>query len=202
MNESKDEYYKRMCRLALEKRKKYSLSTKDISLSSIRKIYRSEGIQIDSWPRRLRKVKAAYFNDEDGCSVLLDMNLPEEPRLFAMIHELKHHYEDQGNLRCFCDDVYDSSPLIEIGAEVFAAEFIFPDDEFREYVPQFYRDDFLRPEDMVRMKYHCPARVSYQYLQKKLTRLGYITAGQFANVQFQKLHETLYGSHHYHKRQR
>ncbi len=101
MSESSNAYYRRMRQLAGEKREMLSLSTADITLSRIRQIYRSEGIVIDKCPRRLRKVKAAYFNDDNGCSVLLNMSLPEEPRLFAMIHELKHHYEDRQRLQCF-----------------------------------------------------------------------------------------------------
>ena len=120
MSETSDAYYKRMRRLAQKKRSEYTLSTPDICLSRVRSIYKTEGITIDKWPTRFRKLKAAYFNDESGCSVLLNMDLPEEPRLFAMIHELKHHYEDQHLLKCVCIEVYDSSPVIEIGAEVFA----------------------------------------------------------------------------------
>lgn len=200
MNETPSAYYARMRRLANIKRLSYGLTTVDVTLSRIRAIYKTEGITIDPCPRRLCKLKAAYFNDADGCSVLLNMKLPEEPRLFAMIHELKHHYEDQKLLGYACHDVNDASPVIEIGAEVFAAEFIFPDEELRAYIPQYVRGKQIAPEDVVNMKYHCPARVSYQFLQKSLGRLGYIREGQFANVQFHKLHEHLYGSPHYHKR--
>lgn len=200
MSESPSAYYRRMRQLAGEKREKLSLSTPDITLSRIRKIYRAEGITIDKCSGRLRKVKAAYFCDQYGCSVLLNMRLPEIPRLFAMIHELKHHYEDRDQLRCFCQEVYDSSPIIEIGAEVFAAEFIFPEEEFRSYVTSFMKGKEILPEDVVHMKYHCPAKVSYQFFTKSLERLGFIRRGQFAGVQFHKLHEKLYGSHHYHWR--
>ena len=203
MSESPSAYYRIMRQLAGEKREMFSLSTPDITLSRIRQIYRSEGIVIDRCPRRLRKVKAAYFNDDNGCSVLLDMKLPDEPRLFAMIHELKHHYEDRHRLRCFCQEVdYDSGPVIEIGAEVFAAEFIFPQEEFQEYVSPFITGKGIVPEDVVRMKYNCPARVSYQFLTKSLERLGYISKGKFARVKFHKLHAELYGSPHYHSRRR
>lgn len=192
-----------MRRLAREKRELYSLSTPDITLGRIRKIYQQEDIVIDSCPGTLLKLKAAYFHDQYGCSVLLNMKLPEAPRLFAMIHELKHHYEDRHRLQCFtCQDVYDSSPLIEIGAEVFAAEFIFPEEEFREHVSSFINGKKIAPEDVVHMKYHCPARVSYQFIIKSLERLRYISRGQFARVKFHKLHSAIYGSHHYHSRRR
>lgn len=203
MSESPSAYYRRMRQLAGEKRELLSLSTQDITLSKIRNIYRAEGIVIDRCPSPLRKLKAAYFNDEYGCTVLLNMKLPEAPRLFAMIHELKHHYEDRERLQCFtCQDVYDSSPIIEIGAEVFAAEFIFPEDEFRQHVAAFINGKEIVAEDVVHMHYYCPARVSYQFFTKSLERLGYISRGKFAGVQFHKLHEELYGSRHYHSRRR
>lgn len=202
MSESPSAYYRRMRQLADEKRNEYSLSTPDITLSLIRKIYKAEGITIDRCTGKLRKLKAAYFSDRYGCSVMLDMKLPEAPRLFAMIHELKHHYEDREQLRCFtCQDVdYDASPLIEIGAEVFAAEFLFPEEEFREFVGGFIPKGIVTPEAVVHMNYYSPAIISYQFLVKTLTRLGYIKKGQFVNVKFTKLHAELYGSPHYHGR--
>lgn len=197
---SRSAYYQQMRQLARQKREEYCLATSDISLSRLRQVYKQEGITIDRCPSRLRKLKAAYFNDADGCSVLLNMTLPEEPRLFAMVHELKHHYVDRDLLRCFCQEVYETSPFIEIGAEVFAAEFIFPEDEFREFVAGFGFGTTLTAEDVVRLKYHSPARVSYQFLQKRLEWLGLVTKGQFNSVRFHLLHEQIYGSPHYRQR--
>jgi len=193
-------YYKWMHQLAAEKRREHSLITTNINLSTIRKVYKTEGIIIDSCKGKLRKLKAAYFCDDDGCSVLLNMKLPKEPRLFAMLHELKHHYVDQDNLMCCCQEVYDSSPVIEIGAEVFAAEFIFPEEEFREYVSGFLQTSRVKAEDIVHMKYHSPAHVSYQFLQKTLERLKYIEKGEFKNIQFMNLHAQIYGKSYYRSR--
>lgn len=193
------EYYERMRYLAHEKRAEYSLSTRNICLSRLREIYRHEGIKIDPAPRRLRKLKAAYFNDEDGCSVLLNMNLPEEPRLFAMVHELKHHYEDSDKLHYFCQEVTSASPVVEIGAEVFAAEFIFPTTEFGQYLRSLDigAGSPITAEQIVRLKYHSPVPVSYQFLQKRLEWLRLIKHDQFRGVQFQKLYERIYGSRYY-----
>jgi Zn-dependent peptidase ImmA (M78 family) len=52
--------------------------------------------------------------------------VPEEPRLFALLHELKHHYRDRdaiGAGSLVCGD-YNANRRIEIGAEIFAAEFL------------------------------------------------------------------------------
>ena len=67
--------------------------------------------------------------DDGFCSVALQQKIPDEPKLFALIHELKHHYCDRAALGSgviHCGD-YDRNELIEKGAEVFAAEFIYPE---------------------------------------------------------------------------
>lgn len=35
---------------------------------------------------------------DDHCSVAIRNSLPDEPKLFALIHELKHHYRDRNLL--------------------------------------------------------------------------------------------------------
>jgi len=190
----RSDYYREMRWLAHEKRVEYGIATRDITLSRIRQIYKQEHIQIDRCPRRLSKLKAAYFCDEGDCSILLNMSLPEEPRLFAMVHELKHHYRDQDRLLCHCSEVNDDSPMIEIGAEVFAAEFIFPEGEFEQYVELAGCSDHIQAEDIVRLKYYSPAIVSYQFVLKRLEWLQLIPKGQFQNTRFSKLHEQLFGS--------
>jgi len=51
-----------------------------------------------------------------------------------LVHELKHHYVDQkaiedGKIKC---GDYNAHEVIEKGAEVFAAEFIYPEQEMRQ----------------------------------------------------------------------
>lgn len=36
---------------------------------------------------------------DDYYSVVVQANLPDEPKHFALIHELKHHYTDQEIIR-------------------------------------------------------------------------------------------------------
>ncbi len=194
---SASEYYNMMRLLAHEKRADYGLTTSDVRLSSVREIYKQEGIHIDRCPGKLRKLKAAYFNDGDGCSILLNMKLPEEPRLFAMVHELKHHYIDQAQLACFCHDVTSRSPIIEIGAEVFSAEFIFPEAEFAAFVEELGIAKPVTAEEVVLIKYHSPVPVSYQFIQKRLEWLHLVIPNQFRNVHFQKLHAQQFGSSYY-----
>jgi Zn-dependent peptidase ImmA (M78 family) len=121
-------------------------------------------------------------------------SLPYEPRLFSLVHELKHHYCDQELLGAgvvHCGD-YDANELIEKGAEVFAAEFIYPQAEFAEDLQQ-HGITVNQASDIVLIKRSCKAKVSYHFIRKRLERLKLISPGQFDGVQFKKLEEQLYG---------
>jgi len=92
-----------------------------------------------------------------------------------------------------CGD-YNENQTIEIGAEVFAAEFIYPESEFLECVRTLGIElAMCSPEDVVRLKRECGACISYQFLRKRLVRLGFASAAAFDKIQFQKLEEKLYG---------
>lgn len=190
-------YYQEMLQLAHEKRTLYALTTPTINLAKVGRIYKQEGIELDLWSHRLRHLKAAYYNDPYGCSVLVNRMLPRAPRLFAQVHELKHHYKDRDVLGLSCVEVTDESSMREIGAEVFAAEFIFPEEEFLQYVKDAGITTTPSAEDVVNLMYYSPAIISYQFILKRLERLMLIQKGYFKNIHFQKLHTRIYGSPHF-----
>ncbi len=197
---SRSAYYEELKRLAREKRTEYCVDTAAFGLSDLRVIYKQEGIRIDHWPLP-RKVKALYMCEDGDCSVALQPTLPYEPKLFALVHELKHHYRDREALGAgviHCGD-YDANELIEKGAEVFAAEFIYPEAEFAQDLESL--DVTVRQaSDVVEIKRNCKAKVSYHFIRKRLERLGHITAGQFDGVQFQKLEDKIHGVPFYRRR--
>ena len=131
----------------------------------------------------------------DGdCTVAIQKSLPDEPKLFALVHELKHHYRDRealGSGVIHCGD-YNANELIEKGAEVFAAEFIYPEAEFAEDV-RVRGVTMWTAENVVHLKRGCKAKVSYRFICKRLERLGLITVGHFYGVQFQKLEDQIFG---------
>ena len=178
----RSEYYAVMKALAAEKRAVYNVTTQ-------------EGVTIDLWdvPARIR---GAYMCDDGDPSVLINRNLPKEPRVFAMVHELKHHYCDRraiANGQIKCGD-YNANEAIEIGAEIFAAEFIFPEAEFLRAVEnEGIEAGKCMAEDVVSLKHSCGAPVSYKFLRKRLEWFEIIEPKRFAKVQFQKLEEQLYG---------
>lgn len=186
--------YEQLKSLARQKRRQYGIETATLNLSKVRVIYKAEGITIDLWklPPRIR---AIYMCEDNDPSVAVNNTLPKEPRLFSMIHELKHHFVDKGLMedgKIQCGD-YNANHRIEVGAEIFAAEFIFPEQEFLTHVRTIGLPDEISANDIVRFKRECGAPVSYMFFQKRFELLGFITKGQFKGVQFKKLEEKLYG---------
>jgi hypothetical protein len=86
-------YYEDLKALARDKRAVYRVVTSAFGLREARKIYQSEGIRLDYWPLPY-KIKALYMCADGDCSVAVQRALPDEPKLFVLIHELKHHYCD------------------------------------------------------------------------------------------------------------
>jgi len=191
----RSEYYEAMKLLAANKRLEHGISTNMLGLQKIRDLYKKEGIAIDLW-QTSHRIRAVYMCDGGDPSVLVNRSLPKEPRLFAMVHELKHHYCDQkllknGQIRC---GDYNANELIEKAAEVFAAEFIYPSQEFLDCAESLgLKKGEVTPEEVVELKRACGAPISYKFLQKRLAWFGFINPDEFAKVQFQKLEEEIYG---------
>jgi Zn-dependent peptidase ImmA (M78 family) len=189
-------YYQAMQALAQQKRLEYAIETASFNLLGIHKIYKKEGIKIDLWDTKGSKMRAAYFCDNDDYSVLVNKKLPREPKLFSLVHELKHHFVDRESIQngqIKCGD-YNINEVIEIGAEVFAAEFIYPESEMQALAAQLgITIQTCSAERVVEFKRACPATVSYKFIVKRFERLGFCHSGQFQKKQFQKLEETLHG---------
>lgn len=197
---SRRAYYETMTQLARDKRAEYGVDTSAFGLRELRTIYKEEGICLDHWPLP-RKIKALYMCDDGHCSVALQKSIPYEPKLFALVHELKHHFCDRQALGAgviHCGD-YDANELIEKGAEVFAAEFIYPETEFVEYLEQV-GVTVREAAHIVEIKRSCKAKVSYQFIRKRLERLGHISPGQFNGIQFKNLEDQIYGVPFYRRR--
>ena len=197
---SRNDYFESMKRLAREKRQLYRVETATLGLKAIREIYKKESIRIDQW-KLPHRMKAIYMCDCDDCSVAIQRDLPDEPKIFAMIHELKHHYCDRqaiGGGFVQCGD-YEANELIEKGAEVFAAEFIYPEANFASDLSRLNITAW-QAEDFVHLKRQCCAKVSYQFLCKRLERLRLIAPNQFVRIQFKKLEGEMFGVPFYRQR--
>ena len=129
------QYYEDLKQLARNVRLQYGLDGPRVLKSDIKRIYKQEGIKLDYWPHRLKSLRGAYFNDGFGVSVMISKELPDDPMVFTMAHELKHHLADSALGLVNCIDKNISQP-IEIGAEVFAAEFLFQEATFLHLMDQ------------------------------------------------------------------
>ncbi|MHB8858304.1 MAG: ImmA/IrrE family metallo-endopeptidase [Thermoleophilia bacterium] len=192
---STNEYYRSLETLANLKRQEHEINEDNrMSLSLMRKVYRKEGVRIDTAPRRLKKVRAAYFCDDGDYSVLISPHLPNEPKLFSLGHELKHHLVDQDLMIIYCFDVTSQSDRVEIGAEIFAAEFIFPAAQFIQCSSEIgISQGNCSAEDVCRLKEEYSIPLSYQAICKRLYILKIVPRGHFDKIQFTKVHEIIYG---------
>ena len=190
---NRSEYYEQMKELARSTRARYGLVTPRVQKSHLRKIYKDQGIHIDLWVPKLREVRGAYFHDELGASVMLAKGLPEDPMVFTMAHELKHHLVDRHLLVAYCSD-RNANQHVEIGAEIFAAEFIFPEQNFLDALTsKGVTIGTCTAEVIVRLKRETRTTLSYAGLAKRATFLGLAPAGSLENVRWKKLEEQLFG---------
>lgn len=90
-------YYEGLKVLAREQRQEHGLASPRVLRSHLRRIYGCHGIRIDL-RSGLKKLRGAYFHDDAGSSVMLAKDLPEDPMVFTMAHELKHHLVDRTNV--------------------------------------------------------------------------------------------------------
>ncbi len=186
-------YYQHLKALAREVRVKYGLTSPRVRRSDLRTIYRAEGITIDFWPNRLKGVRCAYLNDEFGATVMVAKQLPPEPMIFTLAHELKHHLVDRPVKSALCAD-RNEKDAVEIGAEIFAAELIFPDAEFSEALNKMgVRMGSCSAETLVRLKHETQTTLSYAALAKRAEFLEFANEGAFAKVKWTKLAERMYG---------
>jgi len=145
------------------------------------------------WPYKLKKLRGAYFYDRDGASVMLAKGLPDDPTIFTMGHELKHHLVDRDNIVSMCDPSNQSTE-VEIGAEVFAAELIYPEQMFRDHLAAMgVKEGLCTPHHIVTLKRSTGTTLSYAGLAKRAEFLGLALRNSLANVAWKKLEEQTFG---------
>lgn len=179
--------------LARQVRAEHALNTPRVLRSDLRRIYKAYGIRIDLWPYRFKQLRGAFFNDDLGPTVVLVRDLPEDPMVFTMAHELKHYLTDRELKIWYCDVSNENDP-IEIGAEIFAAEMLFPEQDFIDWLSQMgISRGACTPEVLVRLKRETQTRLSYAGLAKRAEFLRFAPSGSFAKVKWKKLEEQIYG---------
>jgi len=202
------EYYTKMAALALEQRTLFGIKGARITRNEFRKIYKHYGINIDLWPMTgmtgaaFKKLRGVYFPELNGSPSVLIARLPDEPYIFTLAHELKHHLMDRDSANAFClTQVQDE--VKEIGAEVFAAEFIYPTSDFSNDLTKMgITRGACTSRDLVVLKHQTSTSLSYASLAKRAERTGYAPQNSLLKIGWKKLEESIYGEPDYKRIQR
>ncbi len=186
-------YYEELKSLARQVRAENGLRSPRVLASDLRRIYDRHGIVIDSWPYRLRHLRGAFISDSLGTTVMLASGLPQDPMVFTMAHELKHFFRDRDLGISYCDQS-NLSKTVEIGAEIFAAELLFPDQDFIKHLQllRVGRDQCL-PRTIVQLKAKTSTTLSYAGLAIKAERLGFAPPSSLTRIKTWRKLEALYG---------
>jgi Zn-dependent peptidase ImmA (M78 family) len=129
---------------------------------------------------------------------MVNRHLPKEQRLFTLGHELKHHLHDgDDELPILCERDMQRNTL-EIGAEIFAAELIYPDDDFcRDLCSRGVQNGGCTAEDLVRLKHDTQTSLSCAALAKKAYRFGFAPAKAFDKIAWRKMERDIFGEPDY-----
>jgi Zn-dependent peptidase ImmA (M78 family) len=174
-----------MRELALEVRVRNGIEGADLSMRDMWRIYCEEGIEKLDFRHGFKDLRGAYFNDDCGVTVMLAGGLPDEPTIFTMAHELKHHLVDSeiGPVVCRTNE---ETRRIEIGAEVFASELIYPEKDFVYDLFRLLRGmpQTVSPEVLVELKRKTNTTLSYAGLAKRTLLLRLADEKAFRDVRW------------------
>ena len=185
-------YYEDLKQLAREVRAENGLTSPRVVASDLRRIYAKNGIEIDEWPYRFRNLRGAFINDDLGPTVMLAKGLPQDPMVFTMAHELKHFFRDRDLEISYCDQS-NLNKTIEIGAEIFAAELLFPDRDFIDLMRKMgIRTNQCLPKNLIQLKRRTGTTLSYAGLAIKAERLGYAPSHSLTTIKTWRKLEALY----------
>ena len=186
------QYYEDLKLLARQVRAENGLSSPRVLPSDLMRIYAKHGIEVDEWPYRFRHLRGAFINDELGTTVMLAKGLPQDPMVFTMAHELKHFFRDRDLGISYCDQS-NLNKSLEIGAEIFAAELIYPDRDFISQMARMgIRMNQCLPKDLVRLKRQTRTTLSYAGLAIKAERLGFAPSHSLTTIKTWRRLEALH----------
>lgn len=189
---TRTEYYSRMEFLAGEVRDRFGLSPERVTKRDFARIFRAEGVRLDRWRGPLKRLRGAYFNDDLGPTIMVNAALPDDPYIFTLGHELKHHLVDAGSILSYCD-ASNESAMMEIGAEVFAAELLFSESAFRQQLDALgVVPPNCTAEHLVHLKHRTQTTLSYSGLAKRTMRLGFAREGSLPNGGWRMIEDSFY----------
>lgn len=199
MSQTRYEYYESLKLGANNLRKEYDINLPRILPSEIKKIMKSEGIKEINYWKDFSDLRGAYIIDDGIPHVVVNKNLRRDQKTFTLAHELKHHLFDRnlGSLYCTNRNINEQ---IEIGAEVFAAELLFPDQLYLYHLNEMgvTRNNF-QPAHLVLLKNATDTTLSYPGLAKKAEFLQIAEKGSLSKINWDKLQIEILGKPFYRK---
>ena len=185
-------YYEDLKQLARQVRAENGLSSPRVLASDLRRIYAKYGIVVDEWPYRFRHLRGAFINDHLGATVMLAKGLPQDPMVFTMAHELKHYFRDRDLGISYCDQS-NLNKSLEVGAEIFAAELLFPDRDFISHMRMMgVRRNQCMPKTLIQLKRKTRTTLSYAGLAIKAEWLGFAPSHSLTTIKTWRKLEALY----------
>lgn len=158
------------------------------------RIYAQYGIVLDEWPYRFRHLRGAFIDDHLGTTIMIARGLPQDPMVFTMAHELKHFFRDRDLGISYCDQS-NLNKSLEVGAEIFAAELLFPDRDFVAHMNMMgIRRDQCLPKTLIGLKRKTGTTLSYAGLAIKAERLGFAPAHSLTTIKTWRRLEALYSA--------
>lgn len=196
--QSEADYYKELKKIARDQRAAFGLQTSSIGRREFRLIYKQFGIKLHLWPKPglsgkpLKHMRGAYLNVDGELHVMVDRTLPDDPYLFTLAHEVKHHLCDQEYAKAFCHDE-NQTDVLEIGAEVFAAELLYPEREFNHDLNERgIKKGECTQQDLITLKHDTGTSLSYTGLRKRAINFGYAPP-TMPNTGWKRMEIQMYG---------
>ena len=187
-------YYEDLRALARQVRAEHGLTSPRVLPSDLMRIYAQYGIVLDEWPYRFRHLRGAFIDDHLGTTIMIARGLPQDPMVFTMAHELKHFFRDRDLGISYCDQS-NLNKSLEVGAEIFAAELLFPDRDFVAHMNRMgIRRDQCLPKTLIHLKRKTGSTLSYAGLAIKAERLGFAPAHSLTTIKTWRKLEALYSA--------
>lgn len=203
---STTDYYEMVKERARELRSERQWTEPRLGLRELKQLCLDQGIEkIDLWPpstcrgaKRRTKVRGIYAPNGGRPCVMVNRHLPKDQRIFTLGHELKHHlYDGDGDAPLLCEKKVQKN-TVEIGAEIFAAELIYPDADFcRDLRERGVQTGKCTAEDLVRLKHDVETSLSYAALAKKSYRFDFAPRGSFDKAAWRTIERQIFGEPSY-----
>ncbi len=180
-------YYEEMKEIAREVRNHYDLKTSCVRRSDLRRIYREEGIRIAIYPGRPRGLRGMYTRRKVRIIVILVKGLRNDVAVYTLAHELKHHFVDSSLVSGPERDFGEPDP-IEVAAEIFAAELIYPEKDFRSDLERLgIKRGECSVRTLLRFKRGTRTTLPYRILAERAVSMGFASKNVFKGKYWRNL---------------